>query len=75
MIKCPLCDLTTGHSHFSYDIAEYVDSLRKQLSIMRTNLENMKNNEEGYSVDDFMNIARHALEYAAEINRIGGMNG
>jgi ferredoxin-fold anticodon binding domain-containing protein len=36
MIKCPLCDLTTGHSHFSYDIAEYVDSLRKQLIELQT---------------------------------------
>jgi regulator of replication initiation timing len=31
MIKCPLCDLTTGHSHFSYDIAEYVDKLQTKL--------------------------------------------
>ena len=29
--KCPLCDITTGHSHFSYDIAEYVDALQSKL--------------------------------------------
>ena len=34
--KCPLCDITTGHSHFSYDIAEYVDACKSVLADAET---------------------------------------
>jgi len=31
MSKCPLCEIDYPHSHFSYDIAEYVDALQSKL--------------------------------------------
>ena len=44
--------------------------LDRQLGVAKTNLEDMKNNEADYSVTDFMDIARHTLEYIASIARV-----
>jgi hypothetical protein len=38
MIKCPLCDITTGHSHFSYDIAEYDSKIKRERELAETTL-------------------------------------
>jgi hypothetical protein len=31
MSKCPLCEIEYSHSHFSYDIAEYVETMQSKL--------------------------------------------
>jgi uncharacterized phage infection (PIP) family protein YhgE len=34
-MNCPLCEIDYPHSHFSYNIAEYVDALRDELELSR----------------------------------------
>jgi hypothetical protein len=90
MIKCPLCDLTTGHSHFSYDIAKYVDDLQAKLE-QRIAME-IDEHTKVVSLQAKLDVATKgiidAMTYItcppgvwnilntalAEINRIGGMN-
>jgi len=36
MNKCPLCEIDYPHSHFSYDIAEYVDALQVKLHVAKS---------------------------------------
>lgn len=31
--QCPLCNKTTGHAHFSYDIADYINGIDAQLKV------------------------------------------
>jgi hypothetical protein len=90
MNKCPLCEIDYPHSHFSYDIAEYVDACKSVLADAETQRDMY--DAEVDRLQAMLDVATKgiidAMTYItcppgvwnilntalAEINRIGGVN-